>query len=188
MSTENSLRDYREAPFAYQDKPALRFIRQQYLDKKINARVFRAVRSLYVALTEISSDKQAQVITASDKTIKFYSGIEDARTIRAQLKKLAAWQLISIKNRRKADGTMAPRLITLLSVLSTGTENNQCTLSAYRHSNHSGFNAHILEDKGIKEINVLDIENISKVGNIKNQEKIEELKKAKEKLALKMSL
>ena len=46
----HKIRDYRELPFAYQDKPALRYMRQQWLDKHISIDAYRNLRNMYLAL------------------------------------------------------------------------------------------------------------------------------------------
>ncbi len=176
------LRDYREAPFAYQDKPALRLLRKIYADKKITAQVFRTLRSLYMGLTEIASDRQNQAIQASDRTIRIYSGVEDSRTIRANLKRLVEYGLIGITNRRSADGRMSSRVITLLS---TKEPSDQCAFAAYRQQNLYASNAHSIEDKGFIEIKENTKENISLVGDVK---KLKEFREAKNQLLEKMSL
>lgn len=89
---QHKVRDYRELPFAYQDKPALRYMRQQ-LDKQISTDDFRNLRNIYMALTEIASNKASQTIDAPNRTLLTYSGLKDWRTIKKALKdsRLGRW-------------------------------------------------------------------------------------------------
>ena len=106
------VRDYREAPFAYQDKPALRFMRQQWLDKRVSDDAYRNLRNVYCALTEIASNKASQTIEASNRTLRLYCGLKDWRTIKKCLDKLEEWAFVAITKIRGDDAKFKPRSIT----------------------------------------------------------------------------
>src|SRR3989344_7147307 len=111
---KHKVRDYREAPFAYQDKPALRYMRQQWLDKRVSDDAYRNLRNVYCALTEIASNKASQTIEASNRTLLIYSGLKDWRTIKKCLAKLEEWSFIAITKTRGEDAKFKHQRITLL--------------------------------------------------------------------------
>lgn len=148
----HKVRDYREVPFAYQDKPALRYMRQQWLDKKISTDDFRNLRNIYMALTEIASNKASQTIEASNKALLIYSGLKDWRTIKKCLNKLEEWAFLNITKTRGKDAKFKPRCITLLSVLHLKQNRNQSTSKAGWHEKLTASGAEDIEDKGLKEI------------------------------------
>ena len=148
---KHKVRDYREAPFAYQDKPALRYIRQQWLDKHISNDNYRNLRNVYCALTEIASNKASQTIEASNKTLLVYSGLKDWRTIKKCLDKLEEWTFIAITKTRGEDAKFKPRGITLLSVLHLTQNGSQSALKAGRHGKQSACDGDDVEVKGLKE-------------------------------------
>lgn len=178
----HKIRDYREAPFAYQDKPALRYMRQQWLDKHISIDAYRNLRNMYMALTEIASNKASQTIEASNKTLLIYSGLKDWRTIKSCLSKLEEWAFIAITKTRGEDAKFKPRSITLLSVLHLTQGGNQSTSKAGRQSMQTASGAEDIEVKGLKEIK----ENIKEInGQSKN---LKLLSEARAKLVAKMSI
>ena len=178
----HKIRDYRELPFAYQDKPALRYMRQQWLDKHISIDAYRNLRNMYLALTEIASNKASQTIEASNKTLLIYSGLKDWRTIKNCLSKLEEWAFIAITKTRGEDAKFKPRGITLLSVLHLTQGGNQSASKAGRHSTQTASGAEDIEDKGLKEIK----ENNKEInGRSKN---LKLLAEARAKLVAKMSI
>ena len=178
----HKIRDYRELPFAYQDKPALRYMRQQWLDKHISIDAYRNLRNMYLALTEIASNKASQTIEASNKTLLIYSGLKDWRTIKNCLSKLEEWTFIAITKTRGEDAKFKPRGITLLSVLHLTQGGNQSASKAGRHSTQTASGAEDIEGKGLKEIK----ENNKEInGRSKN---LKLLSEARAKLVAKMSI
>ena len=178
----HKIRDYRELPFAYQDKPALRYMRQQWLDKHISIDAYRNLRNMYLALTEIASNKASQTIEASNKTLLIYSGLKDWRTIKNCLSKLEEWAFIAITKTRGEDAKFKPRGITLLSVLHLTQGGNQSASKAGRHSTQTASGAEDIEGNGLKEIK----ENNKEInGRSKN---LKLLSEARAKLVAKMSI
>ena len=178
----HKIRDYRELPFAYQDKPALRYMRQQWLDKHISIDAYRNLRNMYLALTEIASNKASQTIEASNKTLLIYSGLKDWRTIKNCLSKLEEWAFIAITKTRGEDAKFKPRGITLLSVLHLTQGGNQSASKAGRHSTQTASGAEDIEGNGLKEIK----ENNKEInGRSKN---LKLLAEARAKLVAKMTL
>ena len=178
----HKIRDYRELPFAYQDKPALRYMRQQWLDKHISIDAYRNLRNMYLALTEIASNKASQTIEASNKTLLIYSGLKDWRTIKNCLSKLEEWAFIAITKTRGEDAKFKPRGITLLSVLHLTQGGNQSASKAGRHSTQTASGAEDIEGNGLKEIK----ENNKEInGRSKN---LKLLAEARAKLVAKMSI
>lgn len=178
----HKIRDYRELPFAYQDKPALRYMRQQWLDKHISIDAYRNLRNMYLALTEIASNKASQTIEASNKTLLIYSGLKDWRTIKNCLSKLEEWAFIAITKTRGEDAKFKPRGITLLSVLHLTQGGNQSASKAGRHSTQTASGAEDIEGNGLKEIKENNKENNGRSKNLKL------LAEARAKLVNKMSI
>lgn len=170
---QHKVRDYRELPFAYQDKPALRYMRQQWLDKQISTDDFRNLRNIYMALTEIASNKASQTIDAPNRTLLTYSGLKDWRTIKRCLNKLEAWAFISTTKTRGEDARFKPRCITLLSVLHLTQNGNQSASKAGRHGKHNASDAEVIEGNGFKEIKDIKKENNRQLENMK---KIQQMK------------
>ena len=169
---KHKVRDYREAPFAYQDKPALRYMRQQWLDKHVSDDAYRNLRNVYCALTEIASNKASQTIEASNKILRIYSGLKDWRTIKKCLDKLEEWSFVAITKTRGEDAKFKPRSITLLSILHLKQDGGRSARNASRHETHTASDGDDIEAKGLKEIK----ENYKEV-NGKNQiKKINEMK------------
>lgn len=170
---KHKVRDYREAPFAYQDKPALRYMRQEWLDKRISDDAYRNLRNVYCALTEIASNKASQTIEASNKTLLLYSGLKDWRTIKKCLDKLEAWAFVAITKVRGADAKFKPRSITLLSVLHLTQDGGRSAREAMRQGVRTGYGAEDKEAKGLKEFKENyketngDSENIKKINRMK---------------------
>ena len=179
--TNQKVRDYREAPFAYQDKPALRYMRQKWLDKKISIDDYRNLRNIYMALTEIASNKASQTIEASNKMLLVYSGLKDWRTIKKCLDKLEEWAFIAITKSRGEDAKFKPRNITLLSVLHLTQNGSQSAYKAGRHTKQTAWDGDDIEVKGLKEIK----ENYKEI-NGRNQ--IKKLNDMKAGLVAKMSM
>lgn len=182
QTNQHKVRDYRELPFAYQDKPALRYMRQQWLDKQISTDDFRNLRNIYMALTEIASNKASQTIDAPNKMLLTYSGLKDWRTIKRCLNKLEAWAFISTTKTRGEDSRFKPRCITLLSVIHLTQNGNQSTSKAGRHTKHNASDAEVIEGNGFKEIKDIYKENIARSKNLKL------LAEARAKLVDKMSI
>ncbi|HEY4486547.1 MAG TPA: hypothetical protein VJB70_02340 [Candidatus Paceibacterota bacterium] len=176
------VRDYRELPFAYQDKPALRYMRQQWLDKHIGVDAFRNLRNVYCALTEIASNKASQTVEASNKTLLIYSGLKDWRTIKKCLAKLEEWSFIAITKTRGEDAKFKPRSITLLSVLHLTQNGNQSAYKTGRHGKQTASDGDDIEVKGLKEIK----ENYKEVNG--RSEKLKSIAEARAELLRKMSI
>ena len=168
----HKIRDYRELPFAYQDKPALRYMRQQWLDKHISIDAYRNLRNMYMALTEIASNKASQTIEASNRTLLLYSGLKDWRTIKKCLDKLEEWAFIAITKTRGEDGKFKPRSIMLLSVLHLKQDGGRSTRNAGRHDTHTASDGEDIEAKGLKEIK----ENYKEINGQNQIKKINEMK------------
>src|SRR3989344_2940568 len=160
------VRDYREAPFAYQDKPALRYMRQQWLDKQISDDAYRNLRNVYCALTEIASNKASQTIEASNKIVRIYSGLKDWRTIKKCLDKLEEWAFVAITKTRGEDAKFKPRSITLLSILHLTQNGSQSAYKTGRHTKQTASDGDDIEAKGLKEINARS-ENVKKIQEMK---------------------
>ena len=169
---KHKVRDYREAPFAYQDKPALRYMRQEWLDKRVRDDAYRNLRNVYCALTEIASNKASQTIEASNKTLRIYSGLKDWRTIKKCLDKLEEWAFVAIIKTRGEDAKFKPRSITLLSVLHLTQNGNQSAYKTGRHGTHTAPDGDDIEAKGLKEIK----ENYKEVNGQNQIKKINEMK------------
>lgn len=169
---KQKIRDYREAPFAYQDKPALRFMRQQWFDKCVSDDAYRNLRNVYCALTEIASNKASQTIEASNKTLLRYSGLKDWRTIKKCLGKLEEWSFIAITKTRGDDAKFKPRSITLLSVLHLTQDGSRSAQNAGRHGMQTAWDAEDIEAKGLKEIK----ENNKEINGRNQIKKINEMK------------
>jgi len=166
------VRDYREAPFAYQDKPALRFMRQQWLDKRVSDDAYRNLRNVYCALTEIASNKASQTIEASNRTLRLYCGLKDWRTIKKCLDKLEEWAFVAITKIRGEDAKFKPRSITLLSILHLKQDGGRSARNAGRHDTHTASDGDDIEAKGLKEIK----ENYKEVNGGNQIKKINEMK------------
>jgi hypothetical protein len=177
---KHKVRDYREAPFAYQDKPALRYMRQQWLDQRIGVDAYRNIRNVYCALTEIASNKASQTIEASNKILRIYSGLKDWRTIKKCLDKLEEWTFIAIAKTRGDDAKFKPRSITLLSVLHLAQDGGRSARNAGQHGTHTAPDGDDIEAKGLKEFK----ENYKEI-NGRNQ--IKKINEMKETLVAKMS-
>lgn len=182
QNKNHKVRDYREAPFAYQDKPALRYMRQQWLDKHIGVDAFRNLRNVYCALTEIASNKASQTVEASNKTLLIYSGLKDWRTIKKCLAKLEEWSFIAITKTRSEDAKFKPRSITLLSVLHLTQGGNQSAYKTGRHGTHTAPDGDDIEAKDLKEIK----ENYKEVNG--RSEKLKSIAEARAELLRKMSI
>ena len=169
---KHKVRDYREAPFAYQDKPALRYMRQEWLDKRVGDDAYRNLRNVYCALTEIASNKASQTIEASNKTLRVYSGLKDWRTIKKCLDKLEEWAFVAITKTRGEDAKFKPRSITLLSVLHLTQNGNQSAYKTGRHTKQTASDGDDIEAKGLKEIK----ENYKEVNGQNQIKKINEMK------------
>jgi len=176
------VRDYRELPFAYQDKPALRYMRQQWLDKHIGVDAFRNLRNVYCALTEIASNKASQTVEASNKTLLIYSGLKDWRTIKKCLAKLEEWSFIAITKTRGEDAKFKPRSITLLSVLHLTQNGNQSACKTGRRGKQTAWDGGDIEAKDLKEIK----ENYKEVNG--RSEKLKSITEARAELLRKMSI
>lgn len=179
---KHKVRDYREAPFAYQDKPALRFMRQEWIEKRISDDAYRNLRNVYCALTEIASNKASQTIEASNKTMLLYCGLKDWRTIKKCLDTLEAWAFIAISKIRGADAKFKPRSITLLSVLHLAQDGGRSAREAMRRDARTGRGAEYKEAKDSKEIK----ENYKETNG--DSEKIKEIRQMKAQLLKKMSM
>jgi len=170
---KHKVRDYREAPFAYQDKPALRYMRQEWLDKRVGDDAYRNLRNVYCALTEIASNKASQTIEASNKTLRVYSGLKDWRTIKKCLDKLEEWAFVAITKTRGEDAKFKPRSITLLSVLHLTQNGSQSAYKTGRHTKQTASDGDDIEGKGLKEIK----ENYKEINaRSENVKKIQEMK------------
>ncbi len=169
---KHKVRDYREAPFAYQDKPALRYMRQQWLDKHIGVDAYRNLRNVYCALTEIASNKASQTIEASNRTLLLYSGLKDWRTIKKCLDKLEEWSFVAITKVRGEDAKFKPRSIMLLSVLHLAQDGGRSARNAGQHGTHIAPDDDDIEAKGLKEIK----ENYKEVNGGNQIKKINEMK------------
>ena len=169
---KHKIRDYREAPFAYQDKPALRYMRQQWLDKRIGVDAYRNLRNVYCALTEIASNKASQTIEASNRTLLLYSGLKDWRTIKKCLDKLEEWSFVAITKTRGEDAKFKPRSIMLLSVLHLAQDGGRSARNAGQHGTHTAPDGDDIEAKGLKEIK----ENNKEVNGRNQIKKLNEMK------------
>lgn len=182
QNKNHKVRDYREAPFAYQDKPALRYMRKQWLDKRISDDAYRNLRNVYCALTEIASNKASQSIEASNKTLLMYSGLKDWRTIKKCLDKLEEWSFIAIIKVRGEDAKFKPRNITLLSVLHLMQDGSQSASKPSRHGRQTAWDGGDKEAKGLKEIK----ENYKEING--GSENLKEIRRMKADLVAKMSM
>lgn len=182
QNKNHKVRDYREAPFAYQDKPALRYMRKQWLDKHISDDAYRNLRNVYCALTEIASNKASQTIEASNKTLLTYSGLKDWRTIKKCLSKLEEWYFIAIAKVRGEDARFKPRSITLLSVLHLMQDGSQSASKTDRLGKQTASDAGVIEVKGLKEIK----ENYKE--NNGGSQKLQEIRRMKADLLDKMTM
>ncbi|MFA7000300.1 MAG: hypothetical protein WC241_04270 [Candidatus Paceibacterota bacterium] len=157
-------------------------MRQQWLDKHVSDDAYRNLRNVYCALTEIASNKASQVIEASNKMLRIYSGLKDWRTIKKCLDKLEEWAFIAITKTRGEDAKFKPRSITLLSVLHLKQNGNQSTSKAGRQGKQTAWDGDDIEVKGLKEIK----ENYKEV-NVRSKN-LKLLAEARAKLVDKMSI
>ena len=105
------LRKFRDMPFCWQDKEALRLIRDRLPRKEQSS-----ARNIYLALTEIASDKGTDNPAIFLQEIAYYSGISE-RTIRKHLNSLAKLGLVTKPPQEKnADGKYKPVKVGLVSV------------------------------------------------------------------------
>jgi len=178
---KHKVRDYREVPFAYQDKPAFRYMRTELRSKHISDDMFRNLRTMYVALTEIASDHANQNIEASNGLLRVYSGLKDWRTIKKCLDKLEEWEFISVSKSRDDNARFKPRSITLLSVLHLTQNGNQSASKAGRQSKQTAWDGDDIEVKDLKEIK----ENYKEING---QNQIKKLNEMKAGLIAKMTL
>lgn len=173
QNKNHKVRDYREMPFAYQDKPALRYMRDERYAGRISADMFRNLRTMYVALTELASDKASQVIEAPNKKLLTYSGLKDWRTIKKCLDKLEEWSFIAVTKVRGENARFKPRTIMLLSVLHLAQNGRRSASDASRHGKQSAPDGGDIEVKGLKEIKENYKENN---GGSENLRKIQQMK------------
>ena len=179
---KHKVRDYREVPFAYQDKPALRFMRIERKAKRINDDMFRNLRTMYMALTEIASDRASQSVEASNVILQIYSSLKDWRTIKKCLDKLEEWAFIAVTKTRGEDAKFKPRSITLLSVLHLVSVGSQSASKAGRQGKLTAYDGDDIEVKDLKEIK----ENNKEVNG--RSEKLKSITEAKDRLISKMSM
>lgn len=93
-----TVRDYREKPFAWQEKAALRKMRDyRGPNKEFSKNELVKMRNLYLALTEIASDNSEESFRpkGGDKTIQTYSGLTK-KAIRKARKQLIQLGLIKV--------------------------------------------------------------------------------------------
>ncbi len=148
-------------------------MRQQWIDKHISDDAYRNLRNVYCALTEIASNKASQIIEASNKILRIYSGLKDWRTIKKCLDKLEEWAFIAITKTRGEDAKFKPRSITLLSVLHLMQNGNQSASKAGRQGKQTAWDGDDIEVKDLKEIK----ENYKEVnGRSENTKKIQQMK------------
>ena len=69
---ENSTRIFRENPFGWYDKVAMRYLRKKYGEDK---KTFLIIRAVYLALTEIDSDFNGSSIPFFTETVGTYAGV-----------------------------------------------------------------------------------------------------------------
>lgn len=179
---KHKVRDYREMPFAYQDKPAFRYMRDERYAGRISDDMFRNLRTIYVALTEIASDRANQTTEASNKMLQIYSGLKDWRTIKKCLDKLEEWAFIAITKTRGEDAKFKPRSIMLLSVLHLTQNGSQSASNTSRHGKQTAWDAGDKEAKGLKEIK----ENYKEVNG--GSENLQKIRRMKADLVAKMSM
>lgn len=169
---KHKVRDYREVPFAYQDKPAFRYMRTELRLKHISDDMFRNLRTMYVALTEIASDRANQNIEAPNGLLRVYSGLKDWRTIKKCLDKLEEWAFISVSKSRGDNARFKPRSITLLSVLHLTKDGDRPAQNAERRGMHTAPDGDVIEAKDLKEIK----ENYKEINGRNQIKKINEMK------------
>src|SRR2546421_433594 len=69
---ENNTRIFRENPFGWYDKVAMRYLRKKYGEDK---KTFLIIRAIYLALTEIDSDFNGSPIPFFTETVGTYAGV-----------------------------------------------------------------------------------------------------------------
>ena len=112
----------REGAWCWQSKAALRRIREN-LD---GAQSIASTLSVYVALTEISSDASKTVFTTTHAWIAMFAGISTA-TVKRRLRELADFGLISIAVKKPA--VRGPDTYKLLSLSDTSLAHHDLTLA-----------------------------------------------------------
>jgi len=104
----NAARAIKQEPFCWQSKAALRLIREAFDGEN----TVPSALAIYVALTEIASDKQSETFQTTHSWIAALSGWS-SRTVRARLKALQEIKLIEII-------TPDPRFANTYRLLSRG--------------------------------------------------------------------
>lgn len=101
-------RQFREQPFSWQSKAALRLLRKRYPKRKLPYR-----KAVYLALTEIESDFQSNPIRTYTNTIATYSGV-DRHSVSKILKEFSEFGLIKTEIERDSKGRFSQRKVYLL--------------------------------------------------------------------------
>ena len=104
-------RKFREVSFVYQDKPALRLIRDKTKD---NLKAGANLLALYYALTWVASDRGISSFEATWQELEKYSRISK-RTLQRYVRDLERWGLVKIE-RRSCGKQKLPNKFTLLSI------------------------------------------------------------------------
>ena len=92
------MRNIREQPFCWQEKKILRFLRKRYTKSTLVK-----MRTLYLTLTEVSSDFNNQDIKYYTKTIATYSGLSQD-WIPTGLKELIDLNIVQVSEERDSKG------------------------------------------------------------------------------------
>lgn len=108
-------RIFRKHAFCYQDKPALRLLRQHWKDGHISASEHSKLRNLYLTLTEIESDYGQEEIEHFTKTIHAYSGLP-REFIPSGLRFLEELGLCEVEEIRDEQGRFRGRVVKLLDI------------------------------------------------------------------------
>lgn len=118
----SSVRIFRQYPFCWQDKPALRLLRQQWKEGKLTAAEHVKLRNLYLSLTEIESDFGQQEIRGFTRLIHHYSGLSED-FIPKGVKFLEKLGLCKTEDLRDKHGRFAGRVLRLISPCGQNVEN-----------------------------------------------------------------
>ncbi len=136
-----------EAPFCWQNKRVLRLITETFAESNQAA----SARSVYLAMTEIASDLQAETFIAGIADIARRAGVS-YKTVDRLLGGLVALGVIAVRRRATAAGSgriKAPSEYTLLSIgLSNSSSIRLSDLSSIGHGGKHTSMTDILEESG----------------------------------------
>lgn len=137
-----------DPPFAWLNRPTLRRLAESFGEEEANA--LPTVRSVLLALAELSSSAQSARFQVSRRAIASRAGVLSVRTVCAALARLERLRIITIERVSTTGGQPdAPSFYTLLAEGNGCPPREQQTL-ARRQPGKNDPSAHILNKKGRK--------------------------------------